>query len=109
MTMAIISRPIRSGLDGAGNSCGSNQQWDPNYVFQGIKGQCTPKGSPMTAPPSPGFFESFMSAMFPRPATPVAAPQVIVQEDPGMSQNTKIALAVGVVGLVALVLIATRK
>lgn len=51
----------------------------------------------------------FRSDRDPRPATPVAAPQVIVQKDPGMSQNTKIALAVGAVGLVALVLIATRK
>lgn len=107
--MSIIARRIRSGLDGA-ESCGPNQQWDPNYVFQGIKGQCTPKGSPMTPAPSPGFFESFMSAMFKPPAASVpVAPQVIVQQAPGMSTNTKIALAAGAVGLVALVLFATRK
>lgn len=117
--MAIIARRIPSGLDGVrrgglgdASSCGPNQQWDPNYVFNGIKGQCTPKGSPMTpASSSPSFFESFMSAMFPKPATPAAAatPQVVIQQAPGMSTNTKIALGVGAVGLVALILIATRK
>jgi hypothetical protein len=108
--MAIIARRIRSGLDGA-ESCGPTQQWDPNYVFQGIKGQCTPKGSPMTPAPSPGFFESFMSAMFKPPAAPTAMVPAAVApaSSQGMSQNTMIALGLGAVGLVALVVIATRK
>lgn len=105
----IYARRIRSGLDGA-ESCGTNQKWDPNYVFNGIKGQCVPSSQPLVQVAStPGFFDSFMSAMFPKPAAPAAAPQVIIQQAPGMSTNTKIALAAGAVGLVALVLFATRK
>ncbi len=42
----LIARRGYAGLSGA-ESCGPNQQWDPNFVFNGIKGQCTPKGSPM--------------------------------------------------------------
>lgn len=106
--MAIIARRIPHPLSGAAD-CGPNQQWDPNYVMPGLPpGQCTPKGSPMTpAPSSPGFFESFMSAMFPKPTAPAQTQVVPVAQ--GMSQNTMIALGLGAVGLLAVVLVATRK
>jgi hypothetical protein len=42
-----------SGLSGA-ESCGPDQQWDPNYKFGTLTGQCTPKGSAMTPAPSSG-------------------------------------------------------
>jgi hypothetical protein len=45
--MSYLPRKQLSGLGGA-ESCGPTQQWDPNFVFAGIKGQCTPAGSPMT-------------------------------------------------------------
>jgi hypothetical protein len=105
--MAIIARRIPSQLSGA-SDCGPNQQWDPNYAFPGLPpGQCTPKGSPMTPAPSSGFFDNFMSAIFPKPAAP---PTQIVQAAPsGMSQNTMIAIGLGAVGLLAIVMLATRK
>lgn len=110
--MAIIyAKRIPSGLDGA-ESCGPNQKWDPNYVFNGIKGQCVPSSQPLVQMASePGFLTSFMSAFStPKYATPMpTAPAAVAPaRAAGMSMNTKIAIGVGV-GLVALVLIATRK
>jgi hypothetical protein len=107
--MAIIARRIPHPLSGAAD-CGPNQQWDPNYVMPGLPpGQCTPKGSPMTPAPAPGFFDSFMSAMFPKSATPTASPPFMPPQPSGMSQGTLIALGLGAVGLLAIVLVATRK
>lgn len=107
--MAYRSTRIPNTLAGA-ESCGPNQQWDPNYVFNGIKGQCVPKGQPLVqmASSSPGFFESLMSAFStPKYATPSApAAPVVVQQ--GMSQNTMIAIGLGAVGLVALVMLARK-
>lgn len=58
--MSYTKLPARqSGLSGA-ESCGPNQQWDPNYKFNGIVGQCTPKGSPMTPAPSPGLWDTLI-------------------------------------------------
>lgn len=102
-----IARRIPSPLAGA-ESCGPTQQWDPNFVFNGIKGQCTPKGSPMTK--APGFFESFMSAMTPKPAAaPSVSPYVVAPAAAsGMSQNTMIAIGLGAVGLVGLLMLARK-
>jgi len=118
--MAIISRRIQSPLGylraqtvrggmGGAESCGPTQKWDPNYVFQGIKGQCIPSSQPLVKMASePGFLTSLMSA-FSKPsyATPTAQPSSVAPAASGMSQTTM--LAIGAVGLVALVLIVTRK
>jgi len=50
----LIARRGYSGALGDASACGPDQQWDPNFVFNGIKGQCTPKGSPMAAADSGG-------------------------------------------------------
>ncbi len=106
----IYAKRIPSQLEGA-ESCGPSQQWDPNYVFNGIKGQCTPKGSPMAAGSSNivGAIFGGLSALL-KPATPAptagGAPAYVPPS--GMSPNTMIALGLGAAGLVALVLI-TRK
>lgn len=103
---------IPSQLDGA-ESCGPNQQWDPNYVFNGIKGQCTPKGTPLVQMASgsskPGFFESFMTAFTPKPTAAPAMPAYAAPApSSGMSQNTMIAIGLGAVGLIALVMLARK-
>lgn len=106
--MTIYARRIPHGLDGA-ESCGTNQKWDPNYVFNGIKGQCVPSSQPLVqmSSSSPGFLTSLMSAFStPKYAAPTPmAPAAPVQQ--GMSQTTM--LAIGAIGLLAVVLIATRK
>lgn len=109
MTM-IIARRIPSQLAGA-ESCGPNQQWDPNYVMPGLPpGQCTPKGSPMTPGPSGGFFDSFLQSMFPRPVTPMVPGGVMpMMPQQGMSQNTMIALGLGAVGILAIAMMASRR
>jgi hypothetical protein len=106
--MSIISRRIPSPLAGA-ESCGTNQQWDPNYVFNGIKGQCTPRGSAMAPAPTPGFFDSLMSAF--KPSTPAPMMPAIMPAAPaasGMSQTTMIAIGLGAVGLLAVVLLSRK-
>lgn len=109
------------------HGCGPNQQWDPNYVFGGTTGQCTPRGSPMTPGPSgaqkPGIFDAVM-ALFASAAPPVygqpgypgyaqpgypGSPYPYPPQSQGMSQNTMIALGLGAVGLLALVLVTTGK
>lgn len=105
----IFARRIPSPLAGAAD-CGPNQQWDPNYVVPGLPpGQCTPKGSPMTA--APGVFEKFMSSIFPKPVasapTPMMTPMVI--QPTGMSQTTMITLGLGAVGILAIAMFASRK
>ena len=108
---------VNRGLGGA-ESCGQNQQWDPNYKFGNITGQCTPKGTPMTPTPEPGLFDKFMGTMFPAPVAPAPQPgmtpaqvqaMIAAQKSGGMSQNTMIALGLGAVGLLAVVMIASRK
>ena len=106
--MAIIARRIRHGLDGA-ESCGTGQKWDPNYVFNGIKGQCVPASQPLVQMASqPGFLTSLMSA-FSKPAyaPTTTAPMVAPVQQQGMSQTTM--LAIGAVGLVAIILIARSR
>lgn len=105
----VRAHTVRGGLGGA-ESCGPTQQWDPNYVFNGIKGQCTPKGSPMTPAPKPGFWESFAAGLtspFTKPAPAPAAAPVIIQQG-GMSQNTMIAIGLGAVGLLAIVMLSRK-
>ncbi len=111
----IYARRIPSPLAGA-ESCGPDQHWDPNYVYAGIKGQCTPKSMPLVQMASgsgtstagaimAGVMSLFSTPKAPTPtpgyAAPVAAPQ-------GMSQNTMIAIGLGAVGLIALVMIARK-
>lgn len=101
---------IPSQLDGA-ESCGPNQKWDPNYVFQGIKGQCVPASQPLVQMAAPSFWSNFMSAFGPPTGAPTGRPPTAPTPMPasrGMSQNTMIAIGLGVVGL-ALLLVATRK
>lgn len=108
--MSIIARRIPSPLAGA-ESCGPSQQWDPNYVFNGMKGQCTPKGSPMTSG-AKGFLDSFMTAFTPKAPAPAPAASSYVTAPVaaarGLPTSTKIAIGVGAVGLVALIVL-TRK
>jgi threonine dehydrogenase-like Zn-dependent dehydrogenase len=71
---------------------------------------------------SPGLFDKFMSTMFPAPVAPAPQPgmtpaqvQAMIAaqksdgKSDGMSQNTMIALGLGAVGLLAVVMIASRK
>lgn len=113
--MAIIyARRIPHGLSGA-ESCGPNQKWDPNYVFQGIKGQCVPASQPLVQMASQStstagqIFTGLMSLFStPKTATPTyVAPAVAPKQ--GMSDNTMIAIGLGALGLLAVVMIATRK
>ncbi len=48
-TVLIARRPYSNYVSMAGpENCGPDQQWDPNMVVLGNKGQCTPKGSAMS-------------------------------------------------------------
>lgn len=107
-----------SGLGGV-ESCGANQVWDPNVTFNGIKGQCMPRSNyaasdlvdPSASPgvvkdKSSGFNWGGLLQAFVQPAAPAPAPTVIVQQAPGMSTTTKIAIAGGAALL--LVVLATR-
>jgi hypothetical protein len=108
--MAIIGRRIPHGLEGA-ESCGPDQQWDPNYVYAGIKGQCIPRSQALVkmATATPSFFDSFMSAFStPQRAAAPTAPIATAAPRSGMSQNTMIAIGLGAVGLIAIVML-TRK
>jgi hypothetical protein len=128
MNMSIISRRIpyglgyipgrglrahtvRGGMGGAEN-CGPNQQWDPNFVYAGIKGQCTPRGSAMA--PKPGvdwgsIANTLTSALTPKPAAPTGLmPGYPPAASTGMSKGTMIAIGLGAVGLLAVVML-TRK
>lgn len=107
--MAIIyARRIPNPLDGA-ESCGTNQKWDPNYVFNGIKGQCVPSSQPLVQMSSqPGFLTSLMSAFSTPKYAPTPSAPVAMAPSSGMSQNTMIAIGLGAVGLLAIVML-TRK
>lgn len=111
----IVSRRIPYPLEGA-ESCGANQKWDPNYVFNGIKGQCVPSSQPLVQMASSGTnwgaiantFTSLFSS--PKPAAPTAMPTAYAPAAPaGMSTNTMIAIGLGAVGLIAVLMVATRK
>jgi hypothetical protein len=104
----IYARRVPNPLGGA-ESCGVNQQWDPNARFGSIVGQCTPKGSAMTPAPS-GFLDSLTAGLKVLMPTPVPAAPVYAPAAPssGMSQTTMIAIGLGAVGLIAIIL-ATRK
>ncbi len=111
----VRAHTVRGGLGGA-ESCGPNQQWDPNYVYPGLPpGQCTPKGSPMTPAPSPGLASSLFTglmAAFKPPATPTTTTVYVptpAAASSGMSKNTMIAIGLGAVGLLAVVMLASKK
>jgi hypothetical protein len=115
----VSAHTVRGGLDGA-ESCGPDQQWDPNFVFMGVKGQCTAKGSPMTPTPDAGWFADFMTTAFPKPAapavtagmTPAQVQQMIAAQKAGaggMSTNTMLAIGAGAVGLIIVIALASRK
>jgi hypothetical protein len=115
-TATVAAHTVRGGLGGA-ESCGTNQQWDPNYKFGDLTGQCTPKGSPMTPAPKAGFnwgaVAGGLSSLFPgKPATPTmptpAMPIPAYPSGGGMSTNTMIAIGLGAAGLLAIVML-TRK
>jgi hypothetical protein len=129
----VRAHTVRGGLGGA-ESCGPNQQWDPNYTYAGITGQCVPKGTPFAmiqgacgagyvknaygycvpaSTPSPGIASSLFSglmAAFKPPATPttVYVPTPAAASS-GMSKNTMIAIGLGAVGLLAVVMLASKK
>ena len=59
---------------------------------------------------SPGLFDKFMSTMFPAPpAAPTTSTVYVQAPAQGMDQNTMIALGLGAAGLLAIVMIASRK
>ena len=113
--MTIYARRIRSGLDGA-ESCGTNQKWDPNYVFNGIKGQCVPASQPLVQMASSGTnwgsLANSLTSLFSTPKAPtpttIPMPTYAPAAKSGMSQNTMIAIGLGAVGLLAIVML-TRK
>ena len=111
--MAIIARRIPHGLGyisahtvrgGLGeSSCPPG--FHPSISGSGCAADA--KSAPTPQPEKPSFLTNVMSAIIKPPAAPGAMPAAPVRA--GMSTNTKIAIGVGVVGLAALVLIATRK
>lgn len=113
--MAIIyAKRVPSGLDGA-ESCGPNQKWDPNYVFNGIKGQCVPSSQPLVQMASSGTnwgsLANSLTSLFSTPKaapTPMPMPTYAAPASSGMSTNTMIAIGLGAVGLLAIVML-TRK
>lgn len=109
MSQYIMKR-IPSPLAGA-EACGPDQHWDPNYTFNGIKGQCTPKSTPLT--PASGINAvldaiASMGAGLLKPPAAAAPAAAAVPSKSGMSQNTMIAIGVGAVGLIALVMLARK-
>jgi len=112
----VAAHTVRGGLGGA-ESCGPNQQWDPNYKFGEFTGQCTPKGSPMTPAPKAGTdwgaLAKGLTGLFPAakpPTTPMpgGVPAYYPPPSSGMSTNTMIMIGLGAAGLLALVML-TRK
>jgi hypothetical protein len=85
----VRAHTVRGGMGGA-ESCGPTQKWDPNYVFQGIKGQCVLSKQPLV----------------PAPVAP--SDRGVLKKFEHLPKGAKIAIGVGVVGLVAVILIATR-
>ena len=121
-TSTVRAYTVRGGMGGA-ESCGPTQQWDPNYVYDGIKGQCTPKGSAFAPKPSTDWGElaTSLSTMFapkpgapkyvqvaPRFLAPAAAAAATSPAPSGMSSNTMLAIGLGAAGLLAVVML-TRK
>lgn len=104
----VRAHTVRGGLGGA-ESCGPTQQWDPNYVFQGIKGQCTPKGTPLASQSQWGAGITAALTSLWKPATPATSlPAYAPAPAGGMSRNTMIAIGLGAAGLLAIVML-TRK
>lgn len=110
----LRAHTVRGGMGGAEN-CGPNQQWDPNFVYAGIKGQCTPRGSAMAPAPATDWgaiATSLTSFLTPKPAA-AAAPTMTMPAyagptSSGMSRGTMIAIGLGAAGLLAVVML-TRK
>lgn len=105
----LVARQGYSGLSGP-EACGPNQQWDPNFVIAGLPpGQCTPKGSAMTPPPSGGgvlsTIGSFLGGLF-KPSTPTA-PVIIAPQS--STPDWLLPVAIGGVGLVAVLLITKQR
>lgn len=103
------------GLGGA-ESCGGNQQWDPNCNFNGIVGQCVPVGTIGKAPgctyaaPSssgPSTFDKIFGAaadIFKAKVTPAPVTNVTTVGGGGMSTTGKLALVGAGVVVVALLM-----
>lgn len=110
MTMArIIARRIPSPLAGP-TDCPTGQYYDPNYVYGGgiPNGACVPVGTPPTgSKPAPGFFDSVIGALFPKPTVPTMMPPMMPPS--GISTNTMLAIGIGAIGLVTVVLLASRR
>lgn len=119
----IIARRVRSGFGdivqsalGDASNCGPDQVYDPNWtnpMFPGLKGQCVPKGSTLTAAgagagSSGGSWTDALTAGLnaagnifgQKPAGPV-----VVQQG-GMSTATIAIMGIAALGLV---LVLTRK
>lgn len=110
--MSYHRKRSMSGL-GDASSCGADQQWDPNYVFNGIKGQCTPKGSPMvgyTAPSSGSGAGSFFTDLFKAltPAAPAPAPTTVYVPQPSTGVSTTTLVVAGGAALLLVALLASR-
>lgn len=104
----VSAHTVRGGMGGA-ESCGPNQQWDPNYVFNGIKGQCTPKGTPLVrivGGGTPGFWDSFSAGL--KVLKPPAGAPPQSGGGSGMSRNTMIAIGLGAVGIISIAMIARK-
>ena len=124
-TSTVRAYTVRGGMGGA-ESCGPTQQWDPNYVYDGIKGQCTPKGSALAPKPSTDWgalATSLFSGLVPKSSTPkyvqgppgysapaaaAAAAAAAPPAPSGMSSSTMLAIGLGAAGLLAIVML-TRK
>lgn len=109
-----------SGLGGA-ESCSAAQDWDPNCEFNGIKGQCVPRGTIGKAPGCTystsssssgvwGFLSSIVSGgsqVLAAKATPAPVTNVITPGG-GMSTTAKVAIA-GAAALGLVLVLRSRK
>lgn len=107
-----------AGLGGA-ESCGPDQQWDPNYKFGTLTGQCTPKGTAMSPAASSGGVGSVLQTIggalvnaftgSQRAAGQSAAYQSYLSQQQGGGTNWIVPVAIGGAGLVLALVLLRRK
>jgi LPXTG-motif cell wall-anchored protein len=111
------------GLSGA-ESCGANQIWSPDYVFQGVKGQCLSleqykaweaqkaAAAAGVKPAEKSWWESLIGGateVLKAKVTPAPVTQITTTApDAGMSTTTKVAIA-GAAALGLVLLLRKRK